>query len=445
MNYRVYFSDSSLTSSAGFGKVAHLPCIFDMRPGYHRLGSAYLIDKGLGVWDSRNPESASLPLRVPPSRISMKSYAHWLSNFLEWADVRGVDLVTCNYVEHVQGRYQSEMQTGTWSQSAQALSAATINVRVQVAIDFLLWMFHKGHRGSFRVPHHVVQIKTGSATNSHGHKTKNVLARNGKVRQNKSRLRMPSDQEVAAWLSKIYSKFGQTKGLMAETILLTAVRREEVSAWRLNTLPENPATWQINNCEKPVELQCVKVDIKFGAKGTDYGLDCADKIGPERSIWIPLQLAQRLHEYRKKNRMVSAAKWAKSAPTIAKKKERMASSVHLFLDEKTGKRITARQLYDAWTGVELPFQGWSPHLGRDWWACSTLIRELKKNEYLMSLGTQVPIDLLHSTAVSVISLLIQPQLGHAHPNTSLIYVQWAIDMLSEGLAIKYEADLEKTL
>lgn len=256
---------------------------------------------------------------------------------------------------------------------------------------------------------------------------------------------MPSDQEVAAWLSRIYSTFGQAKGLMAETILLTAVRREEVVAWRLNTLPENPATWHINNREKPVEQQCVKADIKFGAKGTDYGLDCEDKIGPERSIWIPLHLAQRLHDYRQKNRMMSVARWVKAAPTIAKKKERIASSVHLFVDEKTGKRITARQLYDAWTGVDLPFKGWSPHLGRDWWACSILMRELKKNEYLMSLGKQVPIDLLHSSALSVVNLQIQPQLGHANPNTSLIYVQWAIDMLTEGLAIKYESDLEKTL
>ena len=448
MNYRVYYSDPSLTTSAGFGKVAHLPCIFDMRPGYHRLGSAYLIDKGLTVWNPRassglgsEPES----IRVPPSRQSMKNYAHWLCNFLEWADVRGIDLLTCNYVQHVHGKYQSQMQTGIWSHNAKALSPTTINLRVQVAVDFLLWMANKGYRSSFHVPYHIIQIKTGSATNSKGHRTKDVLVRDGKVRQNKKNLRMPTDSEVAAWLGSVYSKFGQTKGLMAETVLLTAVRRDEASAWRVNTLPEDPAMWHINDRQKPFTQQCVRLNIKFGTKGTEYGIDHGDKIGPERSIWIPLHLAQRLHEYRQKSRIVSVAKWVKAASTTAKKKERIASSVHLFVDEMTGKRITGRQLYDTWTGVNLPFKGWSPHLGRDWWACSILIRELNKNEYLMSLGKQAPIDLIKSTAMSVINLQIQPQLGHADQKTSMIYVQWAIDMLTEGLAIKYEADSEEML
>ena len=34
MGYSVYRSDPAKTTAAGFGKVAHLPCIFDSRPGY---------------------------------------------------------------------------------------------------------------------------------------------------------------------------------------------------------------------------------------------------------------------------------------------------------------------------------------------------------------------------------------------------------------------------
>lgn len=375
----------------------------------------------------------------------MKNYAHWLCNFLEWADVRGIDLLICSYADHVHGRYQSEMLTGIWSQRGEALSAATVNLRVHVAVDFLLWMTNKGYRGSFHVPYQTVQLKTGSATSSQGDRSKEVLVRRGKVRQNKRRLRMPSDPEVGAWLGRVYSKFGQSKGLMAETILLTAIRREEAAAWRLNTLPEDPATWHINNPDAPLEQQCVKVDIKYGTKGAEYGFDHGDKVGPERSIWMPLHLAQRLHEYRQRSRMVSIAKWVKAAPTTAEKKERIASSVHLFLDDQTGKRITDKQLYNTWTGVVLPFKGWSPHLGRDWWACSVLYRELKKNEFLMSLEKQAPTDLIHSFAMSVISLQIQPQLGHAYQSTSLIYLQWVTDMLSQGLSIKYEADFERAL
>lgn len=123
MGYTVYYSDQALTAAAGFGKVARLPCIFDSRPGYHRLGSRYLIDRGLGIWD---PVSHGRRPRPAPTEQTIRSYAHWLANFLEWADLRGVDVLTCEYVTHVHGRYQSEMLRGTWSRDGTALSPQTV-------------------------------------------------------------------------------------------------------------------------------------------------------------------------------------------------------------------------------------------------------------------------------------------------------------------------------
>lgn len=46
----VYPKVDELTA-AGFGKVAHIPAIFDSEPGYARLPSRFLIDRALGVWD----------------------------------------------------------------------------------------------------------------------------------------------------------------------------------------------------------------------------------------------------------------------------------------------------------------------------------------------------------------------------------------------------------
>jgi hypothetical protein len=116
--------------------------------------------------------------------------------------------------------------------------------------------------------------------------------------------------------------------------------------------------------------------------------------------------------------------------------------VHLFLDEQTGERITGKQLYNAWTGVELPYKGWSPHLGRDWWACSILWQELRKHEALSKLGVDTAKQLIEATASSIIKLTIMPQLGHGHDTTSLIYLQWVTDMLSKGLSIRYEDDID---
>ncbi|MDQ0140973.1 site-specific integrase [Cupriavidus necator] len=369
----------------------------------------------------------------------MRNYAHWLANFLEWAGTRGIDLSTCDYVEHVHGRYQQEMLSGIWSRDGVALKASTVNARVQQACDFLSWMADKGYRQTFDVPYETTRVKVGTATSSIGYRTKEVSARKGKVRKNKRRLRMPTDNEIKHWLDLVYAKLGNTKGLMCETVLLTAMRREEVACFRIDTLPE-PECWHISKVDAPRSEQRVLISIKFGTKGPCYGYGHGDKVGPERSIWIPLHLAERLHEYRTKLRNPALRKWIKAAPTTAEQKERIKTAVHLFLDEDTGERLTGKDLYRSWTGVELPFAGWSPHLGRDWWACSTLWREMTKHEHLKSLGVDTATALLESTAMSVIRLQIQPQLGHVHDSTTMIYLQWVMDMLGASFAIQYEAD-----
>jgi integrase len=441
MGYKVYYSDPDVTTAAGFGKVAHIPCIFDARPGYHRLGSQFLIDRGLGYWNplTRGKEVTAFP----PGDITIKNYADWLVNFLEWAEIRQVDLHTCDYVEHVRGRYQKEMVEGIWSRDAVGLKPRTVNLRVQQACDFLTWMADKGHRPSFDVATELVPVKSRDATSSVGHRPREVEVRKGKVRQDKRRLRMPTDVEVRSWLDRVYAKRGRTMGLMCETILLTAMRREEVACWRTDTLPEKKEDWHLNHPLSPQEEQKVLVSITFGTKGTTYGRDHGDKIGPERSIWIPLNLAERLHEYRMKFRNAALKKWVKAGATPAERKSRIDETVHLFLDERTGERITGKDLYHSWVGVGLPFKGWSPHLGRDWWACSVLWSEMKKHEHLLSLGVGTATALLESTAMSIIRLQIQPQLGHADHDTTLIYLQWVMDMLTVSVSISSEAEHDR--
>lgn len=440
MGNTVYYSDPTLTTAAGFGRVAYLPCILDSRPGYHRTASRYLIDRGCGLW---NPLTRGRAVRgVAPTPRTIRNYADWLVNFLDWAEARGIDLSTCDYIEHVQGRYQEDMLSGRWARDAVALSPRTVNLRVTQACDYLTWMADKGLRTPFDVPQEVRRIKTGSATNSIGHKPKEVSVRKGKVRQNKRRLRMPTDDQVKAWLTRVYEQFGPTKGLMCETILLTAVRRAEVACWRTDTLPERREDWHLADPHASRSEQRVLVNISFGTKGPSYGRDHGDKIGPARDIWLPLELAERLDQYRMKSRNPALRLWVNSAKTAQEKQRRIKDTVHLFLDETTGHRIGDKQLYDAWCGVDLPYKGWSPHLGRDWWSCSILWREIKKHDRLVELGIDTPVALLESTVLGIIRFHIQPQLGHADDKTSMIYLQWAADMLGVNLSIQYEAELD---
>lgn len=441
MAWKVEYSDPEVTTRAGFGKVAHLPFILDSRPGYHRPSSRYLIDRGLGIWD---PVTRGKGLKgTAPTDVTIKDYADWLINFLEWAETRKVDLLTCEYAAHIQQRYQKEMLSGIWSRDGVGLSPTTVNLRVQQACDFLMWMADKGLRKPFDVTTETVFVKSRRATSSVGHQGTPKEVRQGKVRQNKRRLRMPSDEQLWAWLERVYKRFGPTKGLMCEAVLLTAMRREEIACWRIDTLPLDRKDWHVNRSDAPKSEQRVLVTIRFGTKGPGYGADHGDKIGPERSLWIPLVFAERLDDYRKKKDGRSAAlkRWVNSASTLAEQRRRVADSVHLFRDEDTGERLSAKQLYHAWTGVERPYKGWSPHLGRDWWACSTLWKEVQEREKLRPLRNGELEPQLESAAQTVIRLIIQPQLGHTDGDTTMIYLQWFMDQIASNLTIDYEAEI----
>lgn len=408
--------------------LAHLPFILDTRPGYHRLGNAYLNDRGLGLWGPTS--GADRPAGRISSPRSMHNYAQWLANFLEWADLRGVDVHTCDYTTHIAGRYQLEMLKGLWSRDGTALAPTTVNLRVQQACDFFTWMCDTGRRSEFHIPYKKVKVINGSAISSMGHVGYEVRARQGKVRAKQPVLQMPSDKLVSQWLSRVYERRGLILGLMCETVLLTAMRREEVVCLHKDTLPEDPSQWCISNPLAPPEKQLVRITIKYGTKGQSYGTsEQGDKIGPERDILIPFQLAQKWHEYRRHERNGAFAKWMAGFKGAARH-ARARQCAHLFLRESDGARFSGPSLYDAWTSVELPIDGWSPHAGRHWWACSTLWRELKGLELVKNVTNETAAALLDNTAIGTIRLQIQPQLGHASESTTMLYLRWVRDMVS---------------
>lgn len=444
--YRVVYGDPQQLTDAGYGLVAHLPAIFDSRPGYHRLASRFLIDRGLGEWDPVSRGSLPVPTPYPPSTKSMKTFADRLANFLEWCDVRGLDPLTLDYSLQVIGRYQKEMMLGLWARDAVKLAPRTINARVDVACEYLTWAADKGLRDMFFVPKTIRRVKTGNATSSVGHLGKQVGARSGKIRQPKRRLHFPSGDEVLAHLQRVYDRAGLARGLMVETILGTAIRREEAACWRVDTLPLERTDWHIPNPDAPYVDQVVLVTIVYGVKGKEYGRDHGDKIGPEGIIRVPLSLADKLHEYRSRERPKALSKWVKRGETLAEQRALRNEAVHLFLDQHDGARITAQSLYDTWRSVDRP-AGWSPHLARDHWACSLLWKRMQQQKELLQFALNVKVDdttlqALKSNALAVIQLEIQPQLRHVSHETTMIYLQWLSDRLAVNLHAAHEVELE---
>lgn len=435
-SYTVAFTHGDRFAKA-YPALARFPFILDSRPGYHRLGNQYLVDRALGLWGPKL-RGKTQEGRIP-SEVTMLNYAQWLANFLEWADLRSVDIHTCGYVTHIFGKYQKEMLEGSWSETGRGLSGTTVDLRVRQACEFLTWLADKGRRETFQIPSAEKTVHTGSATNSVGHLGKKILVRPGKVRPETSTLNMPTDNEVRHWLGRIAAKFGPTRELMCETILLTAMRREEVVSLRVDTLPESRKDWHVVNPLAPPQQQQVQIALRYGTKGTSYGIDYGGKIGPSRKILIPLTLALRWDEYRRTTRNKAFSQWMSGVKGAARRAHAQRS-VHLFLRESDGARFKGAELYDTWTGVPRPTSNWSPHQGRHWWACTVLWRELKKHERIVALDSETVTALLESTAMSIIRLQIQPQLGHMQDSTTMIYLRWAIDMLSVPVSLDYEDD-----
>lgn len=431
-SYQTVYTDPALLARDGYGKVAHIPCIFDSRPGYHRLGSHFLIDRGLGVWDPRHRGDEQLP--VPPSRISIKNYADRLSNFLEWCETRALDPMVVEYSCHIIGKYQAEMLTGVWSRSGRSLSEQTINTRVEVAIEFLTWASDKNLREALSIPMKTrVRLPPGMVFS--GKEPVLFKGREGKLHVNQQYLSLPSDQELNEWRARLLSREvrGQTEILIADLICETAIRREEAACWRIDTLPLDSKEWKVVNPQAEDKNKAVLVDIKFGTKGKEYGRDHGDKIGPRGTIRLPYLLALRLHEYRERLRSKALAIAVRKGDTLSQQRKIRENAVHLFLNPTTGDRYTGGNIYEFWR-YACPPLGWSPHKARHFWACSILWSRLESQRVLLEEAQAVKKDMavlhaLQCNALAVIQLEIQPQLRHKSEDTTLKYLQWLSNQL----------------
>lgn len=430
--YNIAYLEPIALHAAGFGHLADQPFIFDSVPGYARLPNQFLIDRALGIWDPKGRGKSRIPL--PPSRVSMRNFARCLCNALEWAEARDVDLVAADYSTVLIGRFQQEMLKGIWSADNRPLQPNTVNLRVQIALEYQMWAADKGLREPFHVPTVTRTYVAGSYNNSRSHEVKSVESRLGKTKVNKRLLSFPSISEIEEWRRRVQERpvVGPTDGLVADLILNTAIRREEAACWRVDSLPLDPRDWRIVNPEETEEHQSVLVTLRYGTKGRQYGVDeHGDKIGPEGTIHVPFWFARRLHAYRNKERLVALKQKVKKGKTVAAQQQLQRRAVHLFLHPQTGERYTGDQIYTFWSRVQGP-PHWSPHLGRDWWACRYLEERMKQHADLIQqvlrspgINSEHPIVLaLRDTAQTVIQMEIRPQLRHASSRTTEIYLEW---------------------
>lgn len=421
--------------------MSHIPCIFNREWSYEKLASRYLRERALLEWAPGHEDIAGFGGGKYPGTGSLRVYGYALCNFLEWCQMRRLELADLDYTRHLVQGYQAEMLAGLWSANKTPLKPKTVNLRVKEALHYVRWAVDRGIRPAFRVATVIRKIKADSAVNSHGHQMLRIESRAGAVRPNPMQLTLPTDEQVRLWFEAVKIEKGPTKALMCELILKTAIRREEAVQWRLDTLPEDRKAWKVRG-------DYVDVSIRYGTKGTKYKDANGDEIGPERVIQVPLELAVRLAEYREFVRPGQRAEFVREALDAAERRRRMRQQPkQLFLSDSTGEPISAQSLYEAWTeNSRLPFKGWSPHAGRHYWACKTLLTALVGSLRFQVKDRQVPLDWTTGAGQSVISLVIQPQLGHVSAETTNVYLGWAHRALTiTSLQDDYAAALDEIL
>ena len=127
MSINIFWPDEADLRSQGFERVAHVPCLFDGEWQYQRAASTYLVERALLDWTPGTKNN--LGTNKMPTKQSLQTYAESLSNFLEWAELRGVDWRTATYTEHLLGGYQKEMSQGSWSSSGRPLTRPAAGAR----------------------------------------------------------------------------------------------------------------------------------------------------------------------------------------------------------------------------------------------------------------------------------------------------------------------------
>jgi integrase len=432
----LFWPMSTELKRAGYEAVANVPFIIDSSWSYNRPASRYLRERALAEWSPRQ-ELAGFGCLL--TEDTLETYGECLCDLLEWLEAKPLSLVDVEYNKDILNGYQQDMRRGHWSSDGHGLSARTVTLRTAVAVDYLNWTAARGIRAAFSVPRRSKRISARSGTSSYGQHWINIEARDGRVRPDPKELRLPNDLEMRRWLRAVKVEKGPTKETMCDLVVQSAIRREEAVQWRVDTLPLDRSSWRVKGDN-------VELTIRHGTKGPKSIDERGEKTGPPRQIGIPIALALKLEHYREFIRPRQREMYVARGKDAVERRLRMNDAPkQLFLSDSTGQPISAQSFYEAWTKVSsVPYVGWSPHLGRDYWACKTLLSLMAREARAFDLSNTAAVgEMFRLTAMDIITMVIQPQLGHAQLATTQIYLTWVHRVLAlRPLYDEYEAELE---
>lgn len=397
---------------AGLGSYAHIPFLMSAELDYLDDVNRFLRDRAWGLWTPQGGFASPYSKREILSENSIAAYGRDLENFWSYVEVKGLNWKLLTYLDLLE-HYDRDMANGAWSSSGEPLGNATINRRVDRAVEFLRWAADKKLRKALNVPMTTVSRAIYDGRSARTQST-TVEVRAGKRRVDPKHLRLPTIEEVNRWLGEVRVKRGRTKALACRFVIETGARLEEAALIRADQLPD-PDTISL---DRPA-----RVTICYGTKGRRT-LGDPEKKGKERTLRFNRDFLVKLNNYKQLGRL-------KALKAFRKRNPGKPDPVELFLDEQTGQPLTRSAIYLAWHRAKtLPFAGFSPHAGRHTFACFTLLRLINEEFELIGATLDlIPRSAVFQNAQSLIDIYIKPVLGHVSRDTTERYVDWIADHL----------------
>ena len=356
--------------------------------------------------------------------------ARRLMEFLLWCESTNppTDWRKVTYREDIFLRWQSGMLQGTASRTGKRLSPQTVNPRVSEACWFLAWAAERGFREKFEVSSKLVPTQFSTGSHSLSHVTSSRRSRIGSLAEPVRNLVLPSNEELARWMRQFRARHGDVMGLIAETMMRTGLRITENNQLLESDLPEKAFGPHRNQWKQEwLVANEVPVKIHIGNKGPKIHAGSLESTRP-RTVYFPVDLADRIDYYRKEGRPTLVQRWISSAKEPETRAKRIAArnsyTTRLWLGQR-GLPVSNSWIGQAWASVSACPEGWSPHQARHLFAVETMVDYTRKLMASKHASTVPDLGWLHGQMSGQIKIILTPLLGHLSEETTAVYLRAA--------------------
>lgn len=406
-------------------KLQYVPILIGEDGGYPFEANRYLDERCNGEWslpgeDGRDP--------VIPTLRSRLGIASRLSLFLRWTlKKKSSDWRALSYDQGIVLGYQRSLLTGKDTASGRALKAATTNLYVDEACLFLAWAAERGYRGSFKIRRRQVRAIQVSSHSSHSGRAIKRLVRSGAVTVPESPLSVPTDEEVQRWIHAL-TLTSPVKALMFEFICRTGARLSEVNQMRLSCFPEKKYQERTEWNPNWIAQGKVPLILRYGVKGAKVSPSSALSVR-QRTIYVPLDLADRIWHYKKVIRPTLLYRHKRKDPAAPR-------TDRLWLGEQKLQPVSNQMLWRTWTKAPHCPEGWNPHKGRHYFAVEEIATSTRALLKIHNIAKAEGADFgwMHGLMSGQIRIILSPILGHCTEETTSLYLRSAMTKMARELS-----------